>query len=307
MQIVTLTMNPAIDAWIEIDQLTPGRKLRSGTPIYDPGGGGINVARVVHELGGQCLGIYAAGGATGQQLDDLLETRGIPWQRIEIDGRTRQDIAVFEKTSEQLFRLVMPGPELSEREQHKCIDALERLEAAPEYMVVSGSLPPGVGPDFYRRVVRSMKARGTRLIVDTKPGLLRDTLEEGVFLIKPNLRELSELTDRDLKREEEQEQAAQDLVSRGACEFVVVSLGAAGVLLVSRETTDRIRAPSVRVRSKVGAGDSTVGGLTLGLARGLSISKAVRYGVAAGTAAVMTPGTQLCRRQDVEDLFQRIR
>jgi 6-phosphofructokinase 2 len=307
MQIVTLTMNPAIDVSVSISHVAPDRKLRCSDPVYDPGGGGINVARVVRTLGRECLAVYTAGGATGQQLDDLLKSRAVERKHIPIAGRTREDITVLEETSGQLYRLVMPGPELTAQEQIRCLHALEELDGPPEYVVISGSLPPGVPADFYRRVVRILKPRGARVIVDTKSDALKEALQEGVFLIKPNLRELGGLAGRDLDHEKQQEQLARDLVTRGQSDVVVVSLGAAGVLLVSQDTTERIRAPSVPIRSKVGAGDSTVGGITFGLAQGMSLRDAVRYGMAAGSATVMTPGTQLCRREDVEELFEEIR
>ncbi len=306
MQIVTLTMNPAIDVTVSVEQMLPDRKLRSSRPTYEPGGGGINVARVIHMLGGQCQAVYAAGGATGRQLDDLLASKGIECRRIGIEGRTREDIAVIEDRSEQMFRVVMPGPELGEDEERQCFETMEGLSETPEYVVISGSLPRGVASDFYRRVVAALKPRGTRLIVDTKPDILEEAVAEGVFLIKPNMRELRQLSGKNLDEEKQQERAAKELIDRGLCEVVVLSLGAAGVLLVSGEITERLRAPSVPIRSKVGAGDSMVGGLTLGLARGMSIHNAVRYGIAAGSAAVMTPGTQLCRADDVRQLFAEL-
>lgn len=306
MQIVTLTMNPAVDVSVGVDQMVPDRKLRSSNPIYDPGGGGINVARVIHTLGGACRAVYAAGGITGRHLGDLLTSIGVEHQQIEIQGRTREDIAVIEETSEQMYRLVMPGPELSEEEERQCFEAMENLGDTPEYVVISGSLPKGIASDFYRRVVRLLKPSGTRLIVDTKSDVLKETIAEGVFLIKPNMRELRQLTDKDLDQEKEQERAAQQLVEGGLCEVVVLSLGAAGVLLVTGATSQRIRAPSVPIRSKVGAGDSMVGGITLGLAQGMSIRDAVLYGTAAGSAAVMTHGTHLCDADDVQRLFERL-
>lgn len=306
MQVVTLTMNPAIDVSVRVDQMVPERKLRCSRPTYDPGGGGINVARVVRTLGQECLAVYAAGGATGQHLDDLLDSRAVQRKHIPIEGSTREDISVFEEASGQLYRLVMPGPELTDKEQNRCLEALKELDGSPDYAVLSGSLPPGVGPDFYRKVVRTLKPHGTKLIVDTKSDVLQETVQEGVFLIKPNMRELSGLAGKELDHEKQQEQAARDLVDRGMSEVVVVSLGAAGVLLVSCEATERIRAPSVPIKSRVGAGDSMVGGITFGLARGLPLRDAIRYGIAAGSATVMTPGTQLCRREDVEELFDEI-
>jgi 6-phosphofructokinase 2 len=299
-------MNPAIDVSIEVKQLVAEKKLRCESPHYEAGGGGINVAKVIFELGGKAVAVYAAGGSTGQMLRNLLDAKGIDQQCISIEGRTREDIAVLESTSGQLYRLVMPGPTLSSEEQNRCLGILKDLSSFPEYMVISGSLPAGVTPDFYQQVVREMKKQGTEIILDTEAQTLKEVVQEGVFLIKPNMNELRELAEKDLKQEKEQEQTAHDLISGGRAEIIVVSLGAAGVLFVSEDISERIRAPSVSIRSRVGAGDSMVAGITLALSQGRSITEAVNYGIAAGSAAVMTPGTQLCRREDVERLFSQL-
>ena len=306
MRIMTLTMNPALDVSIAVDQLVAEKKLRCTSPLYEPGGGGINVAIVIHELGGTASALYAAGGATGQMLRELLEAKGIEQQPVPIEGRTREDITLLEKTSGQLYRLVTPGPKLSDHEKSACLHKLANLGFSPEYMVISGSLPRGVGPDFYIRVIRMMKPHGTRVILDTKAQSLKEVIKEGVFLVKPNMNELRELAGGELAEEAEQERFAAQLVAEGGAEIVTVSLGAAGALVVSDRIRQRIRAPAAPIKSRVGAGDSMVAGLTLALSQGRSVAEAVKYGIAAGSAAVMTPGTQLCRRRDVERLFAQL-
>ena len=306
MSIITLTMNPAIDVSMHIHQLISGPKLRGRNPTYEPGGGGINVSRVIHELGGRAQAIYTAGGPTGETLKNLLKKKHIDQRCIPINGSTRENIMVLEETSSRLYRLVMPGPEISEAEQSACIDILKTLDSCPAYMVISGSLPTGVSSDFYIRVIHELKACGTKIILDTKADTLKDVISEGVYLIKPNMRELSTLAGKDLDEEKQQEQHAHQLVSEGKAKIVVLSLGAAGVLVVSEEMKQRFRAPSVPIKSRVGAGDSTLGAITLALSQGRSLKEAVQYGIAAGSAAVMTSGTQLCRRSDVEHLFAQM-
>ena len=176
----------------------------------------------------------------------------------------------------------------------------------PDFIVASGSLPPGMPNDFYGRLAKALRAKEVRLVLDSSGPCLKAALTAGVFLIKPSLRELRALVGSDLTHEGEQEEAAQQIVKSGGAEVVVVSLGAAGVLFATREDCERLRSPTVPVRSKVGAGDSMVAGITLGLARDYTLRDAIRLGVAAGAAAVMNPGTQLCRRQDAERLFQQI-
>ncbi|PON11699.1 hypothetical protein C2W62_43450 [Candidatus Entotheonella serta] len=183
---------------------------------------------------------------------------------------------------------------------------LPRSIRQPDYIVASGSLPLGVPSDFYARVAHLGRKRGARVIVDTPGEALRTAVHEGVYLVKPNLRELSDLVDHELRDEAEQEAAVMDFVQQGNCQAVVLSLGAAGVLWGSASGCERFRASTVPIISKVGAGDSTVAGLVLSLARGMSLHEAVRFAIAAGAAAVMTPGTELCRREDKERLYTRL-
>jgi len=306
MDIVTLTINPAVDISVGVKKLVVGKKLRCDTPVYEAGGGGINVATVIHELGGEATAVYAAGGATGRMLQNLLAAKGIDQEYIEIEGRTREDISVLEEASEQLYRFVMPGPEMNQKEQAQCLEKIKGFQPPPKYMVISGSLPPSVSSEFYRQVVREMKPQGTKIILDTKAETLKEVAQEGVFLLKPNMNELKELAGENLNEESDQEQISRNLLEEGKAEVVVVSLGAAGVLVVADELSERVRAPSVPIRSRVGAGDSMVGAMTLALSRGRSLREAVNYGIAAGSAAVMTPGTELCRREDVERLFSKL-
>jgi 6-phosphofructokinase 2 len=181
---------------------------------------------------------------------------------------------------------------------------LSAVDPAPAYLVASGSLPPGVPTDFYARVARIGKERGAKVIVDVSGEALKRALAEGVYLIKPNVREFRELVGKDIKEEAQIKAEARKMIGSGRCELLVISLGAAGALMVTEEITERILPLTVPIVSKVGAGDSMVAGIVLSLARGRSPGESVIFGVAAGAAAVMTPGTELCRREDAERLFE---
>jgi 6-phosphofructokinase 2 len=306
MSIVTLTMNPAIDKSADVDRVVPERKLRCRPPHFEPGGGGINVARALERLGENALAVYPAGGPPAELLARLLEGEKLAHRPIVIQGWTRENLAVLETATDQQFRFGMPGPHLEDVEWRRCLDEIQDLDPVPDYLVASGSLPPGVPADFYARLARMCAAKRIRLVVDTSGDALRLSLDEGLFLIKPNLRELRAITGEDLEEESRQERLVRSLIEEGRCRYVVVSLGAAGVLAASENDLKRLRAPTVRIQSKVGAGDSTVAGIVLGLSRGKPFMEAVRYGMAAGAAAVMTPGSELCRRDDVERLYQCI-
>lgn len=305
-RIVTLTMNPALDTSSTVEHVVPEHKLRCQAPRCDPGGGGLNVARAIQKLGGTSLAFYPAGGPTGQILRDLLEQEGVPQQPMPIAGWTRENFTILEDASGQQYRFGMPGPTLHEAEWRQCLEVVARGTPPPQYLVASGSLPPGIPDDFYAQLVRTVRNRSVRVIVDSSGAALRAAVQEGVYLIKPNLRELGQLAGSDLTDEIQQEAAARKLVQEGRCEIVVVSLGAAGALFVHEGGCERVRSPTVPIQSKVGAGDSMTAGMVLSLARGLPIREAVRFGIAAGAAAVMTPGTELCRREDTERLYAHI-
>ncbi len=303
--IVTLTMNPSIDGAARTDVVRPIRKIRTTDERYDPGGGGINVARVVTELGGSTLAVYVAGGATGGVLDRLLDSARIPRRCIPIDGRTRISHAVFEESSGLEYRFVPEGPSIREAEWRACLDALKDLDC--DYLVASGSLPRGVPEDFYAIAAGIAKGRGAKLVLDTSGDALAATLKRGVHLVKPSLGELETLLGRKLPTSALQEEAAQGLVRSGAAELVALTLGRDGALLVTGRGALRLVAPDVSAKSAVGAGDSFVAAMTIGLAQGRAPEDAFAYGVAAGSAAVLTSGTGLCRREDVERLYHEMK
>ena len=305
IDVLTLTVNPCIDVGASVARVVPEDKLRCDEARYDPGGGGINVARVVTILGGKSLAVWTSGGLTGNFLASLLEDHGVPHVPIPVSGMTRQNIIIFESTTRLQYRFGMPGQPLSREEQLVCGQAVGEHAKNSAVIVLSGSLPPETPINLYRRMIDRLPS-GPRVIVDTSGAALRESLGTRVFLIKPNRRELSQLTGCAIDDEAALGEAAHRLVREGAAEHVAVSLGAEGVILATSKETHTIRTPDVPILSKVGAGDSMVGGIALALARGADVLAAVYHGVATGTATVMTPGTELCRREDVERLLQSV-
>lgn len=303
--IVTLTLNPAIDGASEADTVQPTRKVRTSNERYDPGGGGINAARVIKELGGPSLAVYLAGGVTGTALDRLLQARGIVLRRIEIADLTRVSHAVYERSTGLEYRFVPEGPEILPAEWRRCLAVLE--ETSFDYLIASGSLPRGVPSDFYVRASRIAQRKGARFVLDTSGAALRETLAAGgVHLVKPSSGELAQLAGRALPDADAQEEAAMASVRSGATELMAVTLGRDGSFLARRGGVLRQAPMPVTARSAVGAGDSFVAAMTYALARGRPPEEAFRWGTAAGTAAVLTPGTELCRRDDVERLFAQL-
>ncbi|MGV6474145.1 1-phosphofructokinase family hexose kinase [Azotobacter vinelandii] len=303
--IVTLTLNPAMDVSTAVARLEPTRKLRCGPPRYEPGGGGINVARVIRALGGESVAVYPAGGPFGEMLQHALEALGLPQVRVPIAGDTRESFTVDEGETGLQYRFVLPGPTLTPTERRNCLETIAALVPAPSHLVVSGSFPSGVALDFHDEILDLARRLGARLVLDYSGEALRHAVARGgIHLLKPSLSELSSLAGRRLDDEAGQEEEARRLVERGAVEIVVLSLGAGGALLASREGIERFSAFDVPLRSAVGAGDSVVGATVLALSRGWSLHDAVRYGMAAAAATLMRPGTGLCRAEDVERLYR---
>lgn len=302
--IVTMTLNPAIDKSSSVAHVVAERKLYCKRPRFEPGGGGVNVSRAIKKLGGESMLLYPAGGLTGERLQGLLDEEGLNHRPFPIEGLIRESLVVMEESTGRQYRFGMPGPEFQEQEWEQFLTALSAMDPAPDYLVASGSLPPGVPADFYPRVARAGKKKGAKTIIDASGEALEEALKEGVYLIKPNVREFRELVGEDIKEESQIKAAAQKMVKSGRCEVLVISLGAAGALMVSEEISEHILPPTVPIVSKVGAGDSMVAGIVLSLARGKPLRESVLFGAAAGTSAVMTPGTELCRREDAERLFK---
>ena len=304
--IVTVTMNPAIDVSASVDDVVPDHKLRCAPPCYEPGGGGINVARAIRKLGGNALALFPAGGPAGALLASLLEAEGVRTGTVPIAGWTRENVNILEGASGRQYRFVMPGPTLAEREWQAMLHQLDVLDPAPGYLVASGSLPPGVPADFYGLLARWARTRGVRLVLDASGEPLRRAAREGVSILKSSLREFEELTGERGCEEPRLPVLARRVIDEKLCEVLVLSLGARGVLWMSPSDCGRLLSPAVAVQSSVGAGDSLVAGMVYSLAAGRALADAMRVGVAAGAASVMNPGTELCRAEDVERLYAEV-
>lgn len=301
--IVTLTLNPALDVSAETERVEPTIKIRCSDPRFDPGGGGINVARVAARLGADAIAIFPAGGSTGDHLRLLLDQEAVHSDMLPISGWTRESIVVNELSTGLQYRMVFPGPDLTPDDQNGLLERVRAASANAAFLVLSGSIPRGMTPEFFAQLRRSCVASRTKLIVDTSGAGLRMAAGAGVYLLKPNREELSEAVGKVLQNEQDEVDAAKGLISQNWAEIVLVSLGPGGALLVSASSEERIPPVPVQARSAVGAGDSMVAAIVVGLTRGFTLSEAVRLGVAAGAAALMTAGTELARKDDVDRLY----
>jgi 6-phosphofructokinase 2 len=303
--IVTLSLNPAIDVSSETDRVLPTHKIRTTNEEYEPGGGGVNVARVIVELGGEAKVICPAGGFPGRMLDELLEAIPLSRQIIPIAGDTRISFTVFERKTGNEFRFTPNGPKLSEAELGACLDAIRKADY--EYFVASGSVPMGAPTDILAQVADIVEKKGARFVLDSSGAGLSMTLEKSrVYFVKPSMSELEAMVGRRLDNETA-EDAAKDLVKRGRAEIVAVTMGAAGAIVATKDGVLRVIAPKVEARSAVGAGDAFVGAMTLALSRGEAIEDALMLATAAGAATALTPQSKVCALTDVTRLHEEMK
>jgi 6-phosphofructokinase 2 len=301
-RIATLTMNPTIDVSYEVDRVRHTHKMRTEQQRYAPGGGGINVARMLVRLGSPTNCHYLSGGATGPALDEMLAELELPCTRLPITGPTRIASSVFEHGTGKEYRFVPNGPELSEAEWRQCLALLGASPCA--MMVLSGSLPRGVPADFYARIARMMAQRGVPVVLDSSGDALRAGIAGGdILLAKPSLGELRQLVGRHVESIDEIAEAAMAIVEAGQCRMLAVTMGHNGAILASADGPVHMPALPVEARSAVGAGDCFVAGMVHALAQGDAPRDAFRLGMAAGAAAVLTPGTDLAYPEDIERLF----
>ncbi|TLP77282.1 1-phosphofructokinase family hexose kinase [Maribacter sp. ACAM166] len=301
-KIITLTVNPAIDKSTTVAGIKPSSKLRCTDPIYEPGGGGINVSWVIKELGGTSICMHMAGGPTGTHLQNQLVELGILQQVIPISGWVRENLAVTDTKNNEQYRFGMPGPIVNENEWKNTLRQLESVVSENDFLVASGSLSPGMPVDFFAQVSKIAKKNKVKYILDTSGEALLHGTKAGVYLLKPNLRELAKLCGMETISFMELETVAKEFLNYNPCEVLVISLGPQGAMLVTKNIVEYITAPIVFQKSTIGAGDSMVAGMVFALAKEKSLSNMVKYGVACGTAATMTEGTQLCKKKDVDQL-----
>lgn len=303
--ILTITLNPTVDFSTSAKRVRAGHKVRCDAPMRDPGGGGVNVARAIRLLGGEARAFAAVGGHMGRILLGLLEQEGVQVHSFEVEGETRESMAVIERKSGKQYRFVMPGPRWDATQVDAALAQVCTVIPKDGYVVLSGSNPPGVPDDFPAHLRREMADSGARLIVDTSTKALRllaNTPTDPPYLLRMDRSEAEELAGSPLETVAELAEFATILVARGVAQVIVMALGPKGSVLVTGDQSWHAAAAEVPVRSKVGAGDSFVGALTLALARGEPPQSALQKGTAAASAAVMTDATRLCLRSDVEGL-----
>lgn len=298
--ITTVTLNPAVDEAIALDEIALGDINRCDLDAVDPGGKGLNASRVIARLGRRTLALGFVAGVTGALIRARLDAEGVPHAFDDVEGLTRINVMVLERRTARRTRLYLPGPRVSAEDLGRVSARLGTVRAG-ETVVIGGSVPPGLAPSVYGDVVRSLRQRGVRTVVDASGAALESALSSGPDLIKPNVEEAGALIGRELRSEEDVLVAARSLRALGAAR-VVISQGAEGAIGVDAEGAWKVRPPAVLVRTTVGAGDSMVAGLAIALDEGATLADGLRLGTAAGTATCAVPGTQLGSREEIARL-----
>lgn len=263
------------------------------------------MARAIKKLGGEAVAIYPAGGYTGEFFTQMLFQEKVPTIVIDIKNPMRENVVVLEEDSNNQYRFGFPGAGLSESEWKRCLEEIEKMDDV-RFIVASGSIPEGVPFDIFARLAAIAKSKNDKLIVDTSDGALKLAAEEGVYMMKPNIGELAWLVGKNELSIDEVPEAGRKVISMGHCEVLVISMGEDGAILVTKDIELVVKPPRIEKRSTVGAGDSMVAGIVLQLSQNKDIRDAFLYGVAAGTAATMNAGTELCHKADADLLFDQL-
>lgn len=304
--IYTITLNPALDHFLEVGDLKVDDANRMRTECLYAGGKGIDVSRAIRQLGGDSMALGFIGGHNGQLMVDLLKAEGVTCYFTPIAQETRRNIIISTRTRGTQTILNSIGPVVTANEWREFLTHLRLLDLREACVVLSGSLPRGVSHDAYRQIISLVQRRGARAILDADGPSLRAGLKAKPFASKPNVNELRRLTGRSLRTDAEILGAAESL-NRSGVKMVIVSCGRRGILAVSGSERYHATPPAVKVRSTVGAGDSAVAGFVFRHAGGKTFEDCIRFATAAGTAATLAPGNQLCRLRDVQRLMPRIR
>lgn len=308
--ILTITLNPALDMSTAVDAVRADEKLRCDAPVLDPGGGGINVARAICRTGGAATALVALAGFRGQQMAALLKDEGVPTIAFSLPGETRLSLAVNDRKAGTQYRFVMPGPVWTDNDLAALTEQLQQVIAPGMHVVLSGSQPPGVPVGFSKTLAEITRSKEAILTLDTSGAALTvQTTEDGAApdILRLDGAESEALAGRSFSSLQDVAGFARAVVDKGFAGSVILALGAEGSILAAENTVLHAVTPPVPVVSKVGAGDSFVGVFTMARATGADWPDALRHGTAAASAAVMSPATELCRDSDLRALLPKVK
>ncbi|SNR35165.1 1-phosphofructokinase family hexose kinase [Lutibacter flavus] len=307
MNIITLTVNPALDKSAKIDGLVAEQKLKCHSIKYQAGGGGINISRILTRLNIDSDCVFTSGGDYGNYLEKLLLEEKVHITAIATEENTRENFSIIDTKTNLQYRFGMPGSKISTSELDLIIAEINKKVKEHDILALSGSLGEGMPVDFYSKIIKSLDNKRVKIILDTSGPALVNGLEQPVYLIKPNQKELALLAGKEVLTDKEQEEFAMQLVTSGSVKYVAVSLGAKGAFLASKEGVIYQSIPTVEVKSTIGAGDSMVAGLIFGIKQGYAADKMLKYGVACGMATTMSESTNLASASAIKSVLQSLK
>ena len=302
--IYTITLNPALDRTIWINAIMPDDCNRIENEQMYAGGKGIDVSKVLTSFGVANKALGFVGGFAGEELEGMLINEGIVCDFVRISGRTRTNIIINDMASGKQTLYNARGPEISAFELMQIIHKVENFEQ-PEFVILSGSLPRGVNPEIYRKIIEISKSEGARVVLDTDDKALRVGMQGCPTIIKPNIHELSRISGQRLDTIDSIVKATSEM-QIGDIEIILVSMGCCGMLMICNEGQYLARPPEVAVKNTIGAGDSAVAGFIYGLQTRGDLKEALRYAVASGTATILQTGTAVCRKEDFHALLDQV-
>lgn len=303
--IYTITLNPALDRTLWIERIRDDVSNRILEEHSFAGGKSIDVSKVLKNFGVDNIALGFVGGFAGRELEGRLLNEGIQTDFVRVSGETRTNIIIHEKETGRQLSFNARGPEIRPNEMMQLVEQIEALPC-PAIVAIGGSLPPGVSPEIYRKIIALVKKCNTKVFLDVDGEALRIGIKAQPTVIKPNIHELSELVGHELKSLDEIVAAARE-INRQGVEIVLVSMGARGILLVTDGQEYLAVPPAVKVESTIGAGDSAVAGFISGMVRGKDLKESLIYAAAAGTATTLSQGTALCQRADFLKLVTQVK
>lgn len=304
--IITVTLNPAIDKTIYIEDFKKGEVNRLEYSVMDPGGKGINVSRVVKNLNCKTLALGFIGGKSGQFIEDSLKDNDINSDFTKVASETRTNLKIVDLKTGDTTDINEKGREVTEFELKEFLNTYEKVLNEGDIVVLSGSVPKGIGTDIYKTLSEIGCQKECKVVLDVSGEYLKEGIMANPYMIKPNIHELEEIVATKLETINEIVEVCNELIDSGI-ELICVSMGSKGAVLVGKDLVLQGEIPKVKVKSTVGAGDSLVAGFTVGLSKGLTIKEAFRLGIAASVIAVTKEGTRAATLEEVETVIDRIK
>lgn len=304
--IATVTLNPSLDKTIYVGDLVLDDTNRAERFRFDPGGKGLNVSRVLWELGQKSVLFGFLGGQTGKRIEKYLLDEGLVCDFNWTAGETRENLILTTGEKLQQTKISLPGPVIREDELHRLKRKIAGRAHEFEMICFSGSIPPGLPKGIYKELAEEATMRGDRVVLDADGEALREGLRAKPFMIKPNRHELQRMLGRELPDDPAVHAALDDLLASGAVELIILSNGGSSVIAATRDECWVGTPPAIEVRSTVGAGDSLIAGFLYKYTTGGTIEESLTWGIAAGTACAAALGTELAHYGDIQTYLPQV-